>query len=302
MLATLLVVGGVVALLLGVAFVFWLRQAGATPEQAERIEASAAAFLAAHHDAIEATRRPVVRIGLLPMDADDPRVSKVGGAPWWPPGEPLPRDANDQPLALLAQVDLGELPGSGLDLPAQGLLQFFIATDTYLGLELDPDPSPAALGGPRGHRVVYWPDASGPTQAVPLATAGELPLDPARPLRMHFHAGTEVLNLHDARFEALFDGGLTAALQRHGEPEGLDADALRDVLWEHDTGPGHKLGGYPNFTQGDPRGRTDLELLFQLDSDDGVMWGDCGVGNFFITDADLARRDFSRVLYRWDCC
>ena len=52
----------------------------------------------------------------------------------------------------------------------------------------------------------------------------------------------------------------------------------------------------------DPRARTDLELLFQLDSDDGVMWGDCGVGNFFITDADLKRRDFSRVLYNWDCC
>lgn len=297
-----LVAGGAVVLLLGVAFVFWLRQAGATPEQTARIEASAAAFLAANRDAIEATRRPVVRIGLLPMDADDPRASKVGGAPWWPPGEPLPRDAQDRPLALLAQVDLGALPESGLDLPAQGLLQFFIATDTHMGLDFDSDQSPAALAARRGHRVVYWPDAGGPTQAVALATARDLPLDPARPLRMHFHAGTEVLNLHDARFEALFDGGLDAALQRHGEPDGINADALHDALWEHDTGPGHKLGGYPNFAQVDPRTRTDLELLFQLDSDDGVMWGDCGVGNFFITDEDLARRDFSRVLYGWDCC
>ena len=298
----LLVVGGAMVLLVGVAFVFWLRQAGATPEQTARIEASAAAFLAAHRDAIEATRRPVVRIGLLPMDADDPRASKVGGAPWWPPGTPLPRDAKDQPLALLAQVDLGELPGSGLDLPAQGLLQFFIATDSAFGMDYGSDQSPEALATQRGHRVVHWPDASGPTQAVALATARDLPLDPARPLRMHFHAGTEVLNLHDARFAALFGGDLYAALQRHGEPEGLHDEQLMDALWEHDTGPGHKLGGYPNFTQTDPRERTDLELLFQLDSDDGVMWGDAGVGNFFITDEDLARRDFSRVLYRWDCC
>jgi uncharacterized protein YwqG len=77
---------------------------------------------------------------------------------------------------------------------------------------------------------------------------------------------------------------------------------LFEILGERDTTAGHKLGGYPNFTQDDARDRNDLELLFQLDSDDGVMWGDAGVGNFFITDADLARRDFSRVFYTWDCC
>ena len=43
-------------------------------------------------------------------------------------------------------------------------------------------------------------------------------------------------------------------------------------------------------------------LLFQLDSDEGMdlMWGDMGVGHFFIREADLAARDFSRVLYDWD--
>ena len=31
------------------------------------------------------------------------------------------------------------------------------------------------------------------------------------------------------------------------------------------------------------------------------MWGDCGVGNFFINAEDLKRLDFSNVLYNWDC-
>ena len=51
-------------------------------------------------------------------------------------------------------------------------------------------------------------------------------------------------------------------------------------------------------------------LLFQLDSEmrdtgkggDLVLWGDCGVCNFFIARTDLEKLDFSRVLYNWDCC
>ena len=75
---------------------------------------------------------------------------------------------------------------------------------------------------------------------------------------------------------------------------------------------GHRIGGYPFFTQDDPRAylphlQQHTILLLQLDSDSGngdadkVLWGDYGVGNFFITPEDLQRRDFSRVLFTWDC-
>ena len=33
-----------------------------------------------------------------------------------------------------------------------------------------------------------------------------------------------------------------------------------------------------------------------------ILWGDCGVANFFIPRANLERLDFSQVLYNWDCC
>jgi uncharacterized protein YwqG len=42
-----------------------------------------------------------------------------------------------------------------------------------------------------------------------------------------------------------------------------------------------------------------------LDSEDAeneIMWGDSGVGNFFIHPEDLKKRDFSKVFYNWDCC
>ena len=42
-------------------------------------------------------------------------------------------------------------------------------------------------------------------------------------------------------------------------------------------------------------------LLFQLDSQDHILWGDSGVGNFFISKEDLKNKDFSHVRYYWDC-
>ena len=43
-------------------------------------------------------------------------------------------------------------------------------------------------------------------------------------------------------------------------------------------------------------------LLFQLDSDsDKVLWGDVGIGNFFINTEKLKNLDFTDVLYNWDC-
>ena len=72
----------------------------------------------------------------------------------------------------------------------------------------------------------------------------------------------------------------------------------------------HKMGGYPCFIQCDPReGEEDLQrydtLLFQLASDylenEKVMFGDGGVCNFFIPSENLKNKDFSDILYTWDC-
>ena len=68
--------------------------------------------------------------------------------------------------------------------------------------------------------------------------------------------------------------------------------------------------GYPSFTQEDPRTEDSPfdTLLLQIDSMRGeennysILWGDCGVANFFIAQSDLENLDFSRVLYNWDCC
>lgn len=108
-----------------------------------------------------------------------------------------------------------------------------------------------------------------------------------------------------------------------------EADEIRDAYSEKFSGYGSKLGGYPEFVQGDPREcyqcfptikldrggiwkmkmdeaawkgeGSEFEFILLIQLDKGFMWGDCGIGNFFIRKADLLKRDFSRVLYDWSC-
>jgi len=49
-------------------------------------------------------------------------------------------------------------------------------------------------------------------------------------------------------------------------------------------------------------------MLLQVDSEfvEGerrylIIWGDCGIANFFIKEKDLKAQDFSNILYNWDC-
>ncbi|WP_455543073.1 DUF1963 domain-containing protein, partial [Intestinibacter sp.] len=92
--------------------------------------------------------------------------------------------------------------------------------------------------------------------------------------------------------------------------EEYDDDFFDEIINEYDSGSGIKIGGYPDFTQEDPR-EYEYEdhniLLLQIDSIDDededihIMWGDSGVCNLFISEEDLQNRDFSNILYNWDC-
>lgn len=78
----------------------------------------------------------------------------------------------------------------------------------------------------------------------------------------------------------------------------------------HESTYGHRMFGYPHFRQWDLRGVEAADyydtLLFQLDSDYWknqwrILWGDAGVGAFFINSKKLEELDFGDVLYNWDC-
>lgn len=118
----------------------------------------------------------------------------------------------------------------------------------------------------------------------------------------------------DYRFEQAFAEALKEVtgeeLSEQGFYNYLDEND-RDYLYDELCNSRHWILGYPYFTQGDPREYRDDNyydtLLFQMDSEmqekrDYVLWGDCGVANFFINREALKNPDFSKVMYNWDCC
>ena len=248
------------------------------------------AELLAHHRAIEATRLPILAATRLEGAPDHAAASQLGGRPWWPADRPYPVDISGKPLALLIQVNFDEAPVLE-DFPDHGLLQVFIGTDDLYGCNLD------ALTSPNGFACVYHETTDATARrdfseiALPRASHN-LPLDdPLTPIALSFSLSTMVADPSDYRFNDLVPG------MSHADLDHYDAISRE--------APPIRLGGYPTFTQQDPRayqdGLGDVTLL-TVDTTDGIMWGDTGAAQFFILRADLRKRDFSKVAYNWDCC
>ena len=243
---------------------------------------------------------PSVRIRARPGKATQPWQSRFGGIPYWPKHEKYPVTPSGEPLYMVAQLNLAEMP-SLPGYPSSGLLQFFIADDDLMGLKFGNTGEETIRMNSDGsgscvifHRDIIEDTAQLETRLPHVGQAENVPLGEECVLAFEYE---DQLPLHtDHRFDA--------ALAGLGE---ISEQAMERV-WE-DTEPNQtRLGGYAYFTQDDVRYGTtpgDWLLLFQMDTDDeegiDIMWGDCGVGNWFIHRDDLARQDFSRAWYNWDC-
>ncbi len=232
--------------------------------------------------------------------------SKVGGIGYVPHGTKIPEDSKGTQLRLLAQINCAEITLEHF--PHQGLLQFWILNDDVSGLNFDDNTLQDTF------RVLYYkePDATvteeevrRKVQASSSEEEDDFPVIGCYGLA--FSAGMDPLSSSDYRFE---DRIKELVWQDYPEEAESLLENMDDFMDEdgEDWGGGHKIGGYPGFTQWDPRGNGDTHdvLLFQLDSDMGtnwnILWGDCGICNFFINREKLKNCDFSDVIYNWDCC
>lgn len=220
-------------------------------------------------------------------------LSRFGGLPV---GEP-PLDPTGKPMRLVAALDCREVRGIP-DFPELGVLTFYAADDGMLGIEHGRD----------GFRVSYAPDATldEPTDAIPESDDGSFPIRGCYRLQLV----PDIAAMNDADYR--FDDTLDACLRDAGAPplRELDADVL-DAVREQFHSEGHRIGGYPHFTQEDPRAcdeslREYDTLLLQVDShysrdEELIMIGDAGVMNFFIPREKLKRREFDDVYFTWDC-
>lgn len=257
-----------------------------------------------------------VKRGIKPSLTD----SKIGGLPYWDLSQPYPADEKGQPMQLLAQINFG-VEDMDRPFPKTGLLQFFIGLDEMFGCNFAYAPDQ------KNYRVVYHPqidESVTPEQVSVLGAPGLVddyrtsPLE--EELAIYAQRADSSANDRSFVFEEAFRETVKkvmgADMGEQKSYEFLDEDTydeLFESFLETDDGcmnGGHWMLGYPSFTQEDPRSEDSPfdTLLLQIDSmrneENGysILWGDCGVANFFIARTNLEKLDFSRVLYNWDCC
>ncbi len=236
---------------------------------------------------IEATFRPCLAV-TAGSTTPKPLASRVGGFPTLPEGFSLPQNSQVRPLRFLAQINFEEMPAL-VGFPAQGLLQFYVADTTLYGVDYDRPTVPD------GFRLLYFKDLPRPPYAD--IEGLQLPEPECFPIRGYQSVG---LNFEPQSIPV-------SGADYRASSLGFENDDDSDTYWDCFPGEGHRLGGYPGFSQDDPRASReelrDYELLFQLDSDDALnlMWGDAGIANFFIQSEALRNADFSDVMYYWEC-
>lgn len=238
--------------------------------------------------------------------------SKFGGIPYLPKNFEVPYGTSDDngQLALLAQINCTDLPENNL-YPKTGILQFWIGRDDLMGLDGD-------------YKVVYFENIDNSVTTEEVLSKYE-PLDP------NDDDQYSPLSPTDAEFSLTFEKGISTITATDFTFEKTVIDAihelyptekitniyddldyeLTDYLYESLKGLTHAIGGYPNFTQWDPRDEQDkpsyttmllqIETEWKEENNIEIMWGDCGVGNFFISEENLKNLYFEDVLYNWDC-
>lgn len=217
--------------------------------------------------------------------------SKVGGLGYIPHDKDFPKDSTGTQLRLLAQIDFAEIQLEGF--MNKGMLQFWILCDDLYGLDFDNQTNQD------GFRVIYYPEVDKTVTEEEVRDKFKENEDEYLPV--YKECGMTFEKSEDRYID--YD-----TIEDDYDEDADEEEIANDVRWSENAG--HKIGGYPHFTQFDPRTEEQKEkydfLLFQLDTDckDGikrVCWGDMGIGNFFISSEKLRQLDFSDVLYNWDC-
>ena len=264
--------------------------------------------------------RETIKINLISETKTPLTSSNVAGWFYLPKTSTIPTTSKGEQLMYLAQINCEELPENSI-YPSKGIMQFWIFGGDYnLGNDYTKPTSDSKK------RVIYYPEIEEHFTEVELSEMykpeedkkeGELitPINDGAPFAMSFEKTSQWPLPNDFRFEEIFNEKLNEHIEETKAEEGFESydigeEESYDIIEDLDI-PNHtQIGGYGHFTQEDPRMYDDFEdyteLLFQLDSEFGtddyyILWGDCGVGNFFAKKEQLRNLDFAESLYSWDC-
>ena len=208
--------------------------------------------------------------------------SKVGGLGY------IPHDSNFPTNSKGNQLDCSEVQLE--EFPKKGLLQFWLGGTDLYGCDFDNPTNQDDF------RVIYYPEVD------KTVTEEEIKSKFVHNETDDDNFYTPVLAECGMSFEPSEDRYIDYDAIEDDYDD--DEDSYDDERWTENFYS--KIGGYPTFTQDEPRDEQQQKeydfLLLQLDSEfEKILWGDIGIGNFFISSEKLRNLDFSDVLYNWDC-
>ena len=262
------------------------------------------------------SKTEVYYINLLKESNPEITDSKLGGLPYWSNKTPYPKNMRGKNLYLLAQINF-EKEKTTAPFPSTGILQFFIDGEDIqtFGANFEGDQTKQ-----KNFRIVYHDtiDSSVTRDSVKnlgLPTnIGKIDFPVQGEHKITLEKDSEYSNLYDIRFNGFFSEAYKEVYNKDLEKNkkfldvlGFEGeDKLEMELEPKEDKTRHKMLGYASFTQEDPRYKgmyKDYDtLLLQIDTEwNYIIWGDCGICNFFIKKQDLINKNFSKVLFNWDC-
>lgn len=233
------------------------------------------------------TETPTVRL--------QPTLDKVSRSRFGGSLRDAPLDENGKPLRLLCAIFCSEIKGVP-DFPEKGLLRFYIQEEPIYGMDYQQPSSQ------KNWRVIYDPEEPEDMPEPCKEEITEFPIKGCFCLTPS--EASEPLAPPDYRFMDAFN----RFLLRYGRLKPIDWDEY-DMIKDRYSLRGNKLGGYMWSTQDDPRMHEVYQkydtVLLQIDScyrgDCQISFGDDGVAVFLIPHDKLKARDFSDVMFWWDC-
>lgn len=239
--------------------------------------------------------------------------SKIVGLPYLPKGAEFPKAPNGEEMLMIAQINCEDLKGLK-DFPQKGILQFFVFDDddAMFGLNFDNPTTQDTF------RVIYYDEIKEFYDEKELENIYKphnyeesFLTNNNESYKIKFELRTEKERFEEAIYDVFDKLCKEKKLERHQE-DWLYRKIL-NIEMEYSEEPHSQCDGFAFFTQNDPREfeekykKYDV-VLFQLDSEydeNTKKWkvciGDAGVLNFFINREKLKNKDFTEILYNWDC-
>lgn len=220
---------------------------------------------------------------------------KIGGQPYLPIGEEYPKDKNGNPMPLLIQINLEKIDLENW--PKTGTLEIFMEQGFN-------------TSWPTDYKIKYFKNGIEYQTEFPNIDLNNFVLQASIKIELKkdichmslgdYRANNILINI----FNEIFDKNVTNTFDIDDVVEGYDwYSDMNDSL----SKPLANIGGYPDFTQQDPRyDKPDHmdECLVKIDSylDRRLQIGDSGIIFSFINSNDLKECKFENGHCDWDCC